>query len=349
MWEMVLEGLFAPPILFFVVGMVSVYVKSDLAIPSAMGTAMVIYLMASIGKSGGAAAIIALKVEPALLGVIILVALFAMFCGPFFAIISGNIFKRFLSTADAWACAGHYGAVSSATVVLGTSLAVKIQDANPGAHIFAGWMPAMYPFMDSTALITAIVFGRLALIREQGGMEKANVRKILQITVFGAGVWVLVTSLFIGMISALYSPTKLDRALLFFGDMFVGVICLFMLEMGLAAAKQISALKKLGANIVKAVFFAFALPQLWGIIGILGVYAIHSAMPGKLGWGDAFVFATLAGGCSFVTAPAAMRASIPEANPSIYLPMAVALTFPFNVLVGMPLWMIFCKMLWGAA
>ena len=348
MLEMILAGLFAPPILFFVLGMVSVFVKSDLTIPPAMGTAMVIFLMASIGITGGAAAITALRADPALLGVIVVVALFALFCGPFFAFMTGNIFKSFLRTADAWACAGAYGAVSSATVALGVALATEAQAANPAAQIFVGWMPAMYPFMDSSALVTAIVLGRLALIRQQGGGEKADIKKVLQLTVFGAGVWVLVTSLFIGMASAVYSPNELDRALLFFDDMFRGIICLFMLEMGLAAAKQIGALKELGTKAFKAVLFAFALPQVWGIVGILGMYVIHLAMPGKLFWGDAFVFATLAGGCSFVTAPAAMRASMPEANPSVYLPMSVALTFPINVLVGMPLWMVICQRLWGA-
>jgi hypothetical protein len=349
MWEMVLAGLFAPPILFFVLGMVSVFVKSDLHIPPAMGTAMVIFLMASIGITGGAAAIESLKADPALIGVIVAIALLAMFLGPFFAFATGSLFKKFMRTADAWACAGHYGAVSSATVALGVSLAGEAQAANPAVQIFAGWMPAVYPFMDSSALIAAIVLGRMALIKEQGAGEKADVRKVLQLTVFGMGVWILVTSLVIGMVSAVYSPGELSRALLFFDDMFRGIICLFMLEMGLAAAKQIGALKELGKHAVKALFYAFALPQVWGIIGILGAYAIHLAMPGKLFWGDAFVFATLAGGCSFVTAPAAMRANMPEANPSVYLPMAVALTFPFNVLIGMPMWMIVSQILWGAA
>jgi hypothetical protein len=261
---------------------------------------------------------------------------------------TGNIFKSFLRTADAWACAGAYGAVSSATVALGVAFATEAQAANPAAQIFVGWMPAMYPFMDSSALVTAIVLGRLALIRQQGGGEKADIKKVLQLTVFGAGVWVLVTSLLIGMVSAVYSPNELDRALLFFDDMFRGIISLFMLEMGLAAAKQIGALKELGTKAFKAVFYALALPQVWGIVGILGMYVIHLAMPGKLFWGDAFVFATLAGGCSFVTAPAAMRASMPEANPSVYLPMSVALTFPFNVLIGMPMWMLISQRLWGA-
>lgn len=349
MWEMVLAGLFAPPILFFVLGMVSVFVKSDLHIPPAMGTAMVIFLMASIGITGGAAAIDALKAEPALLGVIIAISVLALFFGPFFAFLTGTIFKKVLRTADAWACAGAYGAVSSATVALGVALAGEAQAANPTAQIFAGWMPAVYPFMDSSALVAAIVLGRMALIKEQGAGEKADIKKVLQLTVFGAGVWILVTSLIIGMASAVYSPRELDRALLFFDDMFRGVICLFMLEMGLAAAKQIGALKELGSRAFKAVFYALALPQVWGIVGILGTYAVHLAMPGMLGWGDAFVFSTLAGGCSFVTAPAAMRASMPEANPSVYLPLSVALTFPFNVLVGMPIWMIMCQMLWGVA
>ncbi len=347
-----LEGLFGPPMLFFALGIISVLVKSDLEVPAAMRTGLAMFLLAAIGLNGGSEAVVALVKYPALLAVIIIAALFSIFCGVFISFSTGNILKKFagLKTADAWAAAGHYGAVSSATLAVGVSIAAAAQEAvGSGILVFGGWMPALYPFMDSPALISAILIGRIALAKEGiGGGAKVDPKKILHEGVFGMAVWLLVASLVIGMLAQYFSPKEMDRTMLFFGDMFRGVLCLFLLDMGLAAGKQIGALKELGKRIGRAFMVAFILPQLWGVMGILGIYALHLAFPGLLGWGDAFVFATIAGGCSFVSAPAAMRASIPEANPSIYLPMAVALTFPFNIIIGMPLWQIMCRVLWGA-
>ena len=348
--EVILEGFFAPAILFFVLGMLTVFVKSDLEIPPAMGTAMILFLLASIGLEGGGGAIKALMVEPGLLGVILITALFAILCGSFFAFTTAHMLKKIakFKTADAWACGGHYGAVSAATLAVGVGIASAAQEAAPGELIFVGWMAAMYPFMDSPALICAILFGRMAITKEGLGEGiKVDFKKVLRDGIFGKAVWLLVCALFIGMLAMLFSPGEFGRTMDFFDGMFRGVLALFLLDMGMAAAKQIGALKELGRNIYKAVAIAFFLPQVWGIIGILGMYAIHLTMPGMLGWGDAFVFATIAGGCSFISAPAAMRASLPEANPSVYLPMSVALTFPFNIIVGIPFWMMICMRLWG--
>jgi hypothetical protein len=345
----ILAGIFAAPILFFALGMISVLVRADLEIPRPIAKVLALTLMASIGLGGGVDAINALAAEPGLIRVIGLVALLAAVLGVFFALSTGHILKSFarLGTADAWAAGGHYGAVSSATLAVGVAFAREAQAAAPGEMIFVGWMPAMYPFMDSPALITAIILGRMALAREGLGAAGVDKRAILHESLFGMAVWVLVGSAFIGIVGQIFSPGEMGRALDFFDGMFRGLLCLFLLDMGMAAARQISALKQLGANLLRAVACAFVVPQVWGVLGILGMYAIHRMMPGTLGWGDAFVFASIAGGCSFITAPAAMRISMPEANPSIYLPMSIALTFPFNIVFGIPWWMALCKMLWG--
>jgi len=350
--EVILAGLFAPMILFFAVGMLSVVIKSDLEIPPAISAAMAIFLFMSIGLEGGGEAIEALLVDPELMGVIFATALLAIILGIVFAITSAKSLKKFakLKTADAWACGGHYAAVSSATLAVGVGIAGLAQEAAPGELIFVGWMPAMYPFMDSPALVTAILFGRMALTREGLSADaKIDVKKILHFTLSGRAVWLLITSLFVGMIAMLFSPVEFDRTMRFFDDMFRGVLAIFLLDMGMAAARQLSALKELGANIFKAVFLAFLLPTLHGIVGVLVMYVLSLAMPGMIGWGDAFVFSTITGGCSFVTAPPAMRASLPEANPSIYLPMSIALTFPFNIIAGIPIWMMLAMRLWGVA
>ena len=210
-------------------------------------------------------------------------------------------------------------------------------------------MAAMYPFMDSPALITAIIFGRMALAREGVGEGiKIDTRKILHQGIFGKAVWVLICALIIGLVAQRFSPGEMGRTMLFFGDMFRGILALFMIDMRMATGKQIGDLKEIGRNLWKVTLIAFVLPQVWGLVGILGAFGIHLLMPGMMGWGDAFVFATIAGGCSFISAPAAMRIAIPEANPSVYLPMSIALTFPFNIIIGIPLWQMTSMALWGA-
>jgi hypothetical protein len=351
MLEIILAGIFAPFILFFFLGIISAVIKADLQIPPPMSVAMVLFLMMAIGLTGGQAAVEALLIEPELLWVVATVALFAMICGPFFAFSTANILKKFakLKTADAWACGGAYGAVSSVTLAVAVAIASAAQKAAPDALIFVGWMPGMYPFMDSPALITAILLGRIALAREGLRADaKVDIKKLLHLTLFGMAIWILISSLVFGMVAHVFSPVELGRSLDFFDGMFRGVLCLFLLDMGVAAGRQIGALKALGGRIFRAIGVAFVVPQVWGVVGILGVYAVHLAMPGTLGWGDAFVFASIAGGCSYVTAPVAMRSALPEANPSIYLPMAIALTFPFNIIVNMPIWMMICRTLWGA-
>jgi|GEM_PF-1077425 len=349
--EIVLAGIFAPAILFFAFGMVSAIVKSDIAIPPQISTALAIFLLAAIGLGGGMKAVEAVVAYPELLIVVAIVSVFAIICGATIAFISANVLKKIggLKTADAWAAGGHYGAVSSATLAVGVSIAHAAQAAAPSdVLIFGGWMSAMYPFMDSPALLTAILFGRMALAKEGVGKGmKVDAKKILHHSVFGMAVWLLVSALIIGAFSQLFSPREMERTMYFFDGMFRGVLALFLIDMGLAAGKQLGALKELGGKLGIAVLIAFIMPQIWGIVGILGIYGINLIFPGSMGWGDAFVFATIAGGCSFISAPAAMRASIPEANPSIYLPMSVALTFPINIIVGMPMWQIICMTLWG--
>ncbi len=349
--EAVLAGLFAPVILFFFLGLLTVLVKSDLEIPPALSTAMAIFLMTAIGLRGGAAAVQAVKAAPGILTVIVIVAVLAIICGVSFAFITANVLKKAgLSTADAWSAGGHYGAVSSATLAVAVGLATAAQEvALPGSLVFGGWMPALYPFMDTPALLTAIVFGRMALAKEGLGQErKIETKKILHTSIFGMGVWLLICSLVIGILATTFSPYEMADTMKFFYGMFRGVLALFLLDMGMIAGRRLSALKEIGSNLWKIVIVAFGLPLVWGLTGVLGVFGVNLLLPGTMGWADAFVFAALAGGCSYVTAPVAMRIAIPEANPSVTLPMALALTFPFNIVINFRIWEIVARTLWGA-
>jgi hypothetical protein len=348
--ELFLRGIFAPPILFFVFGIITVLVKADLEIPPTVSTAITVFLMASIGLEGGAEAIEALKAYPEVIGAVLATAVSAILLAVIFATWTGKILKHFVgfTTADAWASAGHYAAVSSATVFIGVTIARYQAALVPvPSDVYAGWMPAMYPFMDTTALVTAIILGRMAITKEALGV-RIDIKKILRITLLGAGIWALQAALLIGILATAYSPVEMDMAMNFFDDLFRGILCIFLIDMGMSAGRQLWAIRELGKKIFKAIFIALMLPQLHGVLGILVVYLINYFIaPGAIGWADAFVFATIAGGASFITAPAAMRSGLPEANPSIYLPMSIALTFPFNIMIGMPIWQMLAMTLWG--
>ncbi|HSV74044.1 MAG TPA: sodium-dependent bicarbonate transport family permease [Chthonomonadales bacterium] len=349
--DVILAGFFTPVIMFFILGMVTTLVKSDLEIPEAMSRSMAIFLMVAIGLRGGSRAVQAIKEHPELLIVVTMVAVLAAILGVLIAVLTATIMRKVakLRTADAWAAGGHYGAVSSATLALACSLAAEAQKAAPDQLIYVGWMPAMYPFMDSPALLAAIIVGRIALAREAGAAGVGvNVGKVLHHSIFGLAVWLLISSLIIGTLTQIFSPNDLRDSLAFFDGMFRGVLALFLLDMGMVAARRLAALRELGSRLWKVVLLAWALPTTWGFLGILAMFAVHCALPGLVGWGDAFVFAAIAGGCSYISAPIAMKVAMPEANPSISLPMALALTFPFNVIVNMTVWQIVCRALWGA-
>lgn len=351
--EVLLAALLSPAILFFLFGIITALVKADVAIPPALSTALMIFLLMSIGLRGGMKAVEAVVATPELIGVVLAVALLAILTGSFVALASSVILKKFvnLKTADAWATGGHYGAVSAVTLTVAVGLAAAEQQAAPTELIFVGWMPAMYPFMDSPALIAAIVVGRMALAREGIGVSegvRVGLKDLLRKGIFGMAAWLLLGSLAIGALSQMFSPYEMGRAMDFFYYMFRGILVIFLLDMGMAAGRGLGELRALGRNVFKAIPFALVMPHLWGVLGILGVYVVHLAMPGLVGWGDALVFASMAGGCSYISAPAAMRASIPEANPAVYVGFSVGLTFPFNIIINVPLWMIYSRLLWGA-
>jgi hypothetical protein len=353
MLEILLEVLFSPAILFFVFGIITALVRADVTMPPALTTAMTIFLMMSIGLRGGMRGVESVLAAPDLIGVVVYAALLAMITGAFVAFASSVILRNVvkLKTADAWATGGHYGAVSAVTLAVAVGLASAAQEGAPQELIFVGWMPAMYPFMDAPALITAIVLGRMALARDGMGVMEGvtvGVKDLLRKGVFGMAAWLLMGSLVIGALAQLFSPYEMTRTMDFFYDMFRGVLTIFLLDMGMAAGRGLGELKALGRNFFKAVPFALIMPHVWGVLGILGVYAIHLAMPGLVGWGDALVFASMAGGASYISAPVAMRASIPEANPAVYLGFSVALTFPFNIMINVPMWMLYSRLLWGA-
>lgn len=311
----ILAQITSPQILFFAVGMFAALVRSDLKIPEAMSTAMMLFLLVAIGLKGG------IGLSDVSLDETLLPALAAIALG--IGIVSvGFVVLRQLKVdrANAGSIAGHYGAVSAVTMVVGFEYLDRLGVS------YESFIPALYPFMDSTALVTAILITRTAMAREAHEGVKVDVLGILKDSVRGRAVLVLVAALAIGYVSGADGTAHIMP---FFGDMFRGILCLFMLDMGLLAAGRLHEWKIMGAKIVG---YAYLMPPLHGSVGVLlGTAA-------GLTPGGATMLGIFAASASYVSAPAAIRAAIPEANPSLSLTASVALTFPFNIIIGIPLY-----------
>lgn len=304
------------PILFFALGMFAGLVKSDLKIPEDMRTAMLLFLLTAIGLEGGvgiAKAGISAVWAPALVAVILGVCMVSLG----FVILT----RLKVDVANAGAIAGHYGAVSAATTVAGIAFLEKRGTS------FEAFVPALYPLMDSPAILTAIFLARFALAKTKAGTNvRLNKLALLKGAVFGRAVLLLGGSLFIGYIAG-YTGTRTVMPV--FDGMFAGVLCLFLLDMGIVAAARLNEWKTVGARLLA---FALIMPPIHGLIGVLAGFSVG------LSPGGATMLGVMAGSASYISAPAAMRAAIPEANPSLALTSALVLTFPFNVIIGIPLY-----------
>lgn len=333
-WDVMLTNLSSAPVLFFVLGVLAVIFKSDLDIPNAVGRVVVIFLMASIGIRAGAE----IAQMPGGLVTVMPFAVTALIFGVGIAAVSYFILVKLLrlDAANAGALAGSFGAVSSATLMIAISLLDSM-----GLY-YEKFVPALYPFMDSPAIIMAIILGKWGINQQKaadlnggictGRLPETNqcnkkLPDIIVESLTNSGVYVLLGSLVIGLI---VGPERLEREMKFFYWMFRGVLSIFLLEMGILAASRLKELKFVSLFIVP-VSFAIAVTS--------GVLAVFTATMLGLSPGGSVVFAALAAGASYVTVPAAMRVSLPEANPSLYLGTAIGITFPFNIAVGLPLYL----------
>ena len=317
MVDIILGQILSPPILFFALGMFACLVKSDLKIPEAMSTAMILFLLVGIGLEGG------VGVAKAGIAGVILPALAAIFMGVGIVLLGYAVLRKLkFGAANAGSIAGHYGAVSAVTMILGFYY-LRMLNVE-----YEPFLPALYPFMDSSAIITAILLARMALAKKDV-VDKGIKLKPLKIAkegFVGRAVLLLLSSMLIGFIAGTDGTAGIMP---FFDGMFVGVLCLFMLDMGILAAGRLSEWKVVGHWLV---IFAFVMPVVHGILGtLLGTLV-------GLSIGGASMLGILSASGSYISAPAAMRAAVPEANPSFALTASVALTFPFNVIIGIPLY-----------
>jgi len=305
----------SPPILFFALGVMAAMVKSDLKIPDAAGSILSVIILASIGLRAGVA------VNQVGISNVILPAIAAIVLGVLIVLLVFNLLKRLtnIDSANAASIAGHYGAVSSVT------LAVSILFLDNMQSFYEPFVPALYPFMDTAALLTAVVLSRMGT-GKKSLEQQVSYGHLIKETVVSKGPLLLLGCFIIGLING---DTGTIRVMPLFDVLFPGLLAIFMLDVGLIAGARLPQL----LTVDKKVFIiGLLLPPLQGIVGVLLATLIG------LSPGGATIFAAIAAGASYISAPAVMRAAVPEANPSLSLAMALGLAFPFNVTLGIPLY-----------
>lgn len=317
---MIVDTLTSPVILFFVLGIFAALIRSDLAIPEAFAKAMSIYLMAAIGLKGGIE--VAESGLTADLAAAALAGIALSFSIPFFAFV---LLTRLggLDRTDAAAVAAHYGSVSVVTFVTANEI-MGGQGLSP-----AGYMVAVLALMETPAIISGLWLAR----KGQTAQEPNNNDSMLHEVFANASVVLLVGAFMIGLVAGKdgFEPVKP-----LFDTGFRGVLCLFLLDMGLIAARRLTQSRKLNARLI---FLAVLLPVVNGVIGtaIGTAIGLNAASSATLG--------ILAASASYIAVPAAMRMALPEADPGIYLAMSLGITFPFNIIFGITLFTQFALMI----
>ena len=329
-------NLLDPAVLMFFLGVFAILVKSNLEIPPAVAKFLSLYLLMALGLKGGGAlqdggySIIIMYT----LGIAILMSALVPLYSYF--ILSRN---KKLGSFNAAAIAATYGSVSAVTfIVAGGFLARQggVQD---------GYMTATMVIMESPAIIMAVMFATMIRIRDKHLAGNASVvgekdgpafpvGKILKEAFTDGTHLVLLGSMFIGFIVGHDALVPMKP---FIVDIFKGMLALFMLEMGTMVARRLPEVRKVGLFLAA---FALTMPVVNASIGILLAHWIGMSS------GNAFMFAVLCGSASYIAVPAVCRFAIPEANPSQYFTMSLAMTFPFNLVVGIPLYFEMVSYFW---
>ncbi len=316
------QNLLSPVILFFVLGVAASLARSDLTFPEAIAKGMSLYLLFAIGFKGGAS--VAQHGADISLGLAVLAGVVLSFVLPFVAFVLLRALARGVSTIDAAAVAGHYGSISIVTFVAATSLLTA------GGIVHEGYMVAVAAAMEAPAIVSALW---LATRGGAGGRMDGDLwREIL----LNGSIVLLLGAFAIGWITG---ERGMNEIAPFIVAPFKGVLCLFLLDMGIVAGRELRA----AGRIVTPGVVAFGLTM--PLVG--AGFGLAAALLLGLSAGGVAVMMTLSASASYIAVPAAMRVALPKANPALYLTLALGITFPFNLTLGIPLYMAVAQTLTG--
>ena len=331
--QLIQSNLLTPIILFFLFGIIAARIKSDLKIPEAISEFLPIYLLAAIGLHGG----IEMRntgFENMLIPMLVAIGLSLLFTLNHYQILRRlgkfNIF-------DSYALASTYGAVGAVTFSVGLSF-LKNQGVTS-----EGYLAAVLAVLEPVAFIMAIFLTNMAVSKQirqkkesvskedtsdldMGIQEtKTKLSQVLHDSITGKAIVILLGSIVIGYI---IGEDGFSSIRIVFDEMFTGAIVIFMIEMGIIAGQRLEDIKKVGLFLTA---FAIIMPTFNGIIGVL----VATAM--GLSLGGAVMFGLLLASASFIAAPAVLRHSIPQAKPSLYITSALGITFPYNIIILLPI------------
>lgn len=322
-----LQTLTSPAILFFILGMLAAAARSDLAIPEAMAKAMSLYLMVAIGLKGGVA--VSKSGLDATVVIAIVSGVILGFIIPLFAYAALRFFAK-LDGLNSGAVAAHYGSVSVVTFVTATQVLERSGIAADG------YMVAVMAMMETPAILSGLLLARRAMAKSGDALESnGSTGKLLHEVFLNASVVLLLGSFAIGAIAG---EEAFEPIYPLFGAGFQGVLCLFLLDMGLLVVNR---LRKAKTLTVRLVILALIFPIVNGALGV--VVGTLVGLP----VGSAAALGVLAASASYIAVPAAMRLALPQADPGIYLTMSLSITFPFNILIGIQLYATLAQMLGG--
>jgi hypothetical protein len=310
--NLLLENLTNPALLFFVLGIVSVYLKSDLEIPPNSSKFISLYLLFAIGFKGGQE----LSHEN-FTREIGWSMLFGIAISSTIPLYTYFILRKKLNVYDSGAIAAAYGSVSAVTFVTAVSY---LESHQLGIH---GHMVAIMALMESPAIIIGLLLVSIYNKEESNTIKK---RTVLKHSFTNGSVLLIIGSLIIGYVA---NAKQAEGIKPFTNDLFKGFLAIFLLDMGITSGRKLQAFFSFGWF---PVIFALLIPIINGvIIAIISSGVTHDIT-------NRFMFSILAASASYIAVPAAMKISVPKANPGLFLPMALAVTFPINITIGMPLY-----------
>lgn len=308
------DNLTNPALLFFFLGLIAVNLKSDLKIPENSSKFISLYLLLAIGFKGGqelAHSEITSEIIGSLLFGVLLALIVPIYCY--------YILRLKLSVENAGAIASAYGSVSAVTFV--TTISFLEMSSIP----FGGHMVAVMALMEAPSIIIGVL---LIAINKKDKKDKMSFKKVIHHSLTNGSVVLIIGSLFVG-----YFTNDLQAAGIkpFTTDIFKGFLAVFLLDMGITSGGKLKALIKKGWFTLS---FAIVIPLINGCL----VAIISGLFMEEIG--NRLLMSILAASASYIAVPAAMKLAAPKANPGLYIPMALAITFPFNITLGMPLYLI---------
>ncbi len=329
--ELIQSNLLTPIVLFFLFGIIAARIKSDLKMPEAISEFLPIYLLAAIGLHGG----IEMRktgFEEMLIPMLVAIGLSLLFTLNHYQILRRlgkfNIF-------DSYALASTYGAVGAVTFSVGLSF-LKNQGVTS-----EGYLAAILAVLEPVAFILAIFLTNMAVSKQirtkkqsisddeelDIGMKQTSTKlsQVLKESITGKAIVILLGSIVIGYI---IGKEGFEPISIVFDELFTGAIVIFMIEMGIIAGQRLEDIKKVGIFLIS---FSIIIPTINGIIGVLVSTALGLSL------GGAVMFGLLLASASFIAAPAVLRHAIPQANPSLYITSALGITFPYNIIVLLPI------------